>query len=679
MKMRKFVLAVAALFGLSSSAYGAFAIFQTFAGPPQIACNLVTGVASVGGPCTSTTACNGSGDDAPAFKAANTWGRANQGSSNQVVLTIPTGSNCVFNSNQSYSGVVTTNTIAAGINNFILEGTGATISAGTSGFRLGGGGVCYIGIASASGCSARLQSVSPGASTVSLTAASFSAGYISRFAVGNWVMVGGLDTQGQYLFAFGDPPNNTYFEFRQITAICNNTGPCTGGATITLDRPLTKTYLSTWPLYNAGDNFHSDNGGPATIYKLNDTWAASFEYRGLTIDNGSAQTYAEGRYVTYRNVTISGVDGAIPTQNEIWSAYGSSFANVNMETDKLVGTMILDNTTIKKITVQSSSMDSLVIRNNSNITDGLYGTPTSAAISDTTLNIFRPGATAYGTTNGPVTCTRCAVTDFQFGGTLVQNRVADYSMSGGVISFANTNASGSDPDQRVFVPPNGNVFWSATGFTTAGLFNVQAISQDPTNTLVQTNEAGGFPALTNITPARPHPAPQFTCDTCTGDPELVATSVQAGATPLAPLGTYSSRSYAPTSSPGTQGDVFVRGKIVSLTIDVTTASTHTGAITLNATSQFNNLSTVKQSNWTSFSWGPQINLKQTGTRVITPAGVTCNGVGAPTGCSGDSLGTTLPEAVWIADKLSPYVNGTFSGGVNPVFTMTIRTDQGVVP
>lgn len=670
--MRKLVLAVAALFALAGAAQAAFGIFQTYSGPPQIACNLVTGVASVGGPCTSTTTCNGSGDDAPAFKAFNTWARANQGSSNQVVLTIPNGSNCIFNSNQTYSGVTTTNTIAAGINNFILEGTGATLTAGTSNFRLGGGGVCYVGIASAGGCSARLESISPGASTVTLTAASLASGYISRFAIGNWVMVGGLDTQGQYLFAFGDPPNNTYFEFRQITNINAGTG------VITLDRPLSKTYLSTWPLYNAGDNLHSDGGGPATIWKLNDTWPASFEYRGLTINN-TGQTYAEGRYVTYRNVTIGGVDGAIPTQNEIWAAYSSSFANVNMETDKLVGTMILDNVTIKKITVQSSSMDELIIRNGSVITDALFGTPTSAAISDTTLNIFRPGATSYGTTNGPVTCTRCDVTDFQFGGTLVQNRVADYSMSGGVISFANTDASGSDPDQRVFVPPNGNVFWSATGFTTAGLFNVQAITQDATNTYIQTNEAGGFPSLANITPARPHPAPQFTCDTCTGDPELVATSVQAGATPLAPLGTYFFRSFAPTSSPGTQGDINVRGNIVSLTIDVTTPSTHTGAITLNATSQFNNLSTVKQSDWSTFVWGPQINLKQSGTRVITPSGVTCNGVAAPTGCSGDSLGTALPEAVWIADKLSPYINGTFSGGVNPQFTITVRTDQGVVP
>lgn len=638
----------------------------------QITCNLITGVASVGGPCTATTICNGIADDAPAFKAFNTWARANQGL-NQVVLTIPNGSNCLFNTNQTISGVNTFNTFAAGINNFILEGTGATLTAGASGFRLGGGGVCYIGIASASGCSARLQSISPGATTVTLTAASLSSGYISRFAIGNWIMIGGLDTQGQFGFPFGDPPNNTYFEFRQIINVNAGTG------VITLDRSLTKTYLDTWPLYNPGDNFHSDGGGPATIWKLNDTWGASFEYRGVTIDQGANQTYAEGRYVTYRNVTVTGVHGAIPTQNEVWAAYSSNFANVEMETDKLVGTMLLDNTTIDKITVQSSSMDFLIIRNNSVITDGLYGTPTNAEITDTTIGLFRPGATAYGATTGTVVCTRCAVTTFEVDGTLLQNSPTEYSMSTGIISFANTDAFGSDPAQRIFLP-GGNIYWGATGYLTTGLFQGQLITQDPTDTFIQTNEAGTFPTIgTNIPQFRPHPAPQWTCDACTGDTDIVSTNIQNGATALAPLGQFAYRSFAPTSAQGALGDMRVKGKIASLTIDVTQAYSGTGAATLNATSQFNNLVTVQQSTWTNFTWGSQINLKQAGTRIITPSGVTCNGVAAPTGCSGDNLGTALPEPVWIQDKLSPYMGSTLGVGNQPLFTMTLITDQGVIP
>src|SRR5437899_2314341 len=102
--MRKLVLAIVALFFSASACHAAFAIFQTSSGPPQITCNLVTGVASVGGPCTSGATCNGSADTAPAFWAFHTWALANQGSSNQVVLTIPNGSDCLFNTNAGTVG-----------------------------------------------------------------------------------------------------------------------------------------------------------------------------------------------------------------------------------------------------------------------------------------------------------------------------------------------------------------------------------------------------------------------------------------------------------------------------------------------------------------------------------------------------------------------------------------------
>jgi hypothetical protein len=653
---------------------GAEARFPRGQALTQISCNLVTGVASVGGPCTSTTTCNNTGDDAPAFKAFNTWARANQGSS-QVVLTIPNGSNCVFNSGQTYSGVVTTNTFAAGINNLIVEFTGATLSEGTGGFRLGGGGVCYIGIASVGGCSARIQTVSAGSSTVTLTAASSGSGYISRFSVGNWIMIGGLDPQGQYLVASGDPPNNHWFEWRQIVS-CNAAPTICTGTTITLDRPLSNSYLSTWPLYNAGDNFHSDNGGPATIWKMNDTWNASAEYRGGTFAQSSL-TYGELRNLTYRNVTFTGAFGACPTQNETWAAYGMTSTSADMEVDKLIGTMIMDNVTIFKIAFQSSSIDRLIMTNSS--VQQLTGTPKRVDITDTAITTsWQLGARAYGVSYGPITCTRCAVASFDFNAGLFQNTPSDYSMSSGLITYANTSVTGSGPTSRIFVP-NTNIFQTASGFLTLGLFKTQTVTQDPTNSFAQTSEAAGFPMGAGTAQFRTGVIPQFTCDTCTGDATLVAAGVQAGATPATPLAQYSFRSFAPTSAQGALGDLIARGRIASLTIDVTQAYTGSGAAVLHATAQFDNLVTVKQSNWTTFSWGPQINLKQTGTRVITPSGVTCNAVAAPTGCSGDSLGTALPEAVWIQDKISPYMGSTLSGGVNPLFTMTLRTDQGIVP
>lgn len=741
--MRKCILALVALLSLTSAGYAAFAIFQTYSVPavPQITYNIVTdggavcsdnhvivtrttsinsgtailnvtvntfapsdvgkaifvpGAGGSGGVLQTTilsyasaqqitlaanaattlssvsTAITYGNDDAPNFKTFNTWARANQGSS-QVVLTIPSGSNCWFGTAQTISGTSILNAWASGINNLIVEGAGATINSNDGfGFQLGTTGVCQAGLASASGCSARIQTVSAGASQIALTAASLAAGYISRFTVDRWIMIGGIDTQGIWATPYGFPPNMTRFEWRKITGVNAGTG------VIDLDRPLTNTYLSTWPNWNSGNDFEADNGGPATIWTVggaSNSWNASFEYRGLTIDQGGSQTYALGRTVIYRNVTIGGVHGAIPTQNETWAAYDSDFSSVNMETDKLVGTMILDNTTIDKVTVQSSSMDSLVA-NNATFTSFLIGTPTSATLTDSTFGIFRPGATAYGATLGTVVCTRCAITDFQTDGTLLQNRAADYSMSSGVISFLNTDGSGSDPDQRVFIP-GGNIFWGATGYLSVGLFQAQAITQDATNTFIQTNEAGGFPTLTGIPQFRPHPAPQWTCDACTGDFHATATNIQNGATPLAPLGSYYHGSFAPTSAQGYLSSGFKnKGKLTSLTIDVTQAYSGSGAATLQATGQFNNLN-MDQSTWTQYDWFPvNINLKQTGTRVITPSGVTCNG--SPGACSGDSI-TTPPSTMWINDGISPFMGSTLGVGTQPLVTVTLRTDQGVVP
>ena len=256
-------------------------------------------------------------DDAPKFMAFNKWARENQ-AGKQVVLTVPKGANCWFGSSVWSTSVSLDNAWAAGINNLVVEGAGATInSVGGAGFWLGGRGVCQAGIAAANGCSARIETAQAGAKQIALTPSSLAAGYISRFPVGKWLMLGGLDTQGLWKAPYGFPPNQTFFEWRQVTGADTATG------VITLDRPLSNTYLSTWPNYNQGSNFEADNGGPATIWAVDDTWNSTVEYRGLTI-NQEGQTYSPARHVTYRGVTFGGGHGGIPTQNETWSAINSS-------------------------------------------------------------------------------------------------------------------------------------------------------------------------------------------------------------------------------------------------------------------------------------------------------------------------------------------------------------------
>jgi hypothetical protein len=206
-------------------------------------------------------------------------------------------------------------------------------------------------------------------------------------------------------------------------------------------------------------------------------------------------------------------------------------------------------------------------------------------------------------------------------------------MNSGVISFANTSVTGSGPPSRIFVP-GGNIYWVGSGFSTSGLFQAQALTQDANNVYVQTSEAGGFPPAAASSPTfRTHPAPQFTCDDCTGDPVLVATNIQRGATPLAPLSEFSSRDFAPTSAQGNLGNLNAKGAIVSLTVNVTQAYDGTGAAVLRPTGQFH-LSTVKRSDGTTFDWMPSINLKQAGERIITV---------------GDGDGVLAPARPW--DKL----------------------------
>lgn len=719
-------------------------------------------------------------NDASAFATFNTWARANQGSSNQVVLTIPNGSNCWFGSGVAISGF-SDNFWSAGINNLLVEGTGATIdSVDGYGFQLAGLGTCFVGLTPPGGCSARIQTVSAGASTVSLTADSYAAGYISRFSVGTRVLVGGLDPQALFdpNTGYGDPVNLWAFEWKTITAICNNTGACPGAAVITLDSALTDSLSSQWPEYNDGDAFHSDGAGPASIWALDPSWETTVEYRGLTISQ-EGQTYAQGRNVTYRGVTFTGAHGAIPTQNETFSAINTDYGFTNMETDKLVTNMVLDGVTIAKIVNQSTATKRLIIRN-STFTIGLDGGARYTEISDTNLGAWAPGIGAYGSLGltDSTTCTRCTITSINFGYGASSSSASDFNyftMAGGVITMPNGGAQGSGPGQRYFVPGaivyygvngtnppisfaccesigsfqvstitgdpwpaldnqtlsttvnitsatkalnvpagpfvsgdvgktiiiggagdgGGNLRTIITGYSSATnvtLYNnastsvsgTQTIQWGTSNTYITTNQAGGFPNISALSTSPVFFAttgvPNITCDVCNaGDPTSngYGISIQAGATPGAPLGAHMKKQYTPASAAGALSTVNARGVFQSLSIDVTVAATSTGAVTLNPGGQFHWFM-IDQNTPTApvpFDWLPgdlSINLKQTGNRVITPSGVTCNGL--PGACSGDTINRPANlGSMWVQfGTMGPYMGSTHTGA--PTFTITMETD-----
>lgn len=786
--MRKLALAAAALLGLTSAGDAAYFQGQTYSvsAVPQITCDLATGTASVGGPCTTppalgvcngdlqvvtrtitlstgtggfkylntsvdtftaadqgkllvvnphsttglnndsayiatvtdarnvvlaTTAPSGVGpvsatlsigtDDAPLFKQFNTWARANQGSTNQAVLNVPTNGNCWFGTQQAISvSGGGNNFYFAGLNNVLVEGNNSTWSSedggNGAGFDWSAGQQCHRGLTQSDGCSARIKTVLAGASTIELTADSYNAGYISRFSAtpgvqGNWIMVGGLDTQTLWMGLYGYPSNPVYYEWRQITSICNNTGACPGTATLTLDRPLTNTLYDTWPLYNSGGVGEADPGGPATIWGYPSGWNSTAEFKNINVKQVN-QTNANRRYVTIRNILTGSLTGAgvIPSQNEYFSSYGGAF--VDIEVDKIIANVLYDGMTTGIMKCQSNSVGNMIIRN-STFTNQLAGCGRYTEVSDSTFKSLYLGATSYG---GSTTfkCLRCSVATFNYATGIFQggSKLADYTMSGGVLQFPNTGASGSDVDQRIFGPLPGNLFYMVGGSFSGsiGLVRPQSMTQDATNTYIQTNESGGLPTWSGgLSGYRVHPAPQFTNDdpVVGSDPVFLATSVQRGATPLAPVCQFSSATYTPSAT-GAQSRLCSMGKIVNLTIDVTVAgTTASGAFTMNPTAQFNQ-QTVKQSDWTAYNWLPTINLKAPGKREYTNSGSgtgawTCDTGGGPVagGCSGDTVtGAGLPpEQVWIKDSLVPFVNagGTVTG--TPTVKVSIQTDQGVVP
>jgi len=669
--------------------------------------------------------CNGMANDVNAFLAFRAWALANQGTS-QITLTIPSGARCMFLTTAAQRWV-------QDIKNLVVIGYGATISnTGNSnpGFFLGG-----AGIKQDASHSARTATVEAGSSCVTL----LTPAQTSLFTPGNYALMTGFDLQGVWKANYGYPPNLHYFDYVVVSSV--NAG--TGVVCFTL--PLTNTYKSTWPHYADGNVFEVDQGGPATLYYLDPSWNTTVEYRGLTIEQNNFQTYAIGKSVTYRDVTFTGGNCGIPTQNLLWQAINTDMSNCNMEVDKIIGEAVLDGVTIHILSVQSSSVNLLTLRNLV-VTSQLNGTPKVANISDSTIASFNPGAYAYGRSD-EVVCENCVLP--AIAGMGVTEKGSNdigvnlvYSMNGGVISYPNgsnitgaanngsgkvrltvvsttgfvtgqtvnvsgiigtTEANGGNrlitvidrthvdlpqiPFAHAYVNggvvgnpaprwavPGTNLMWAGQ-LGNEGAFRVVDVTQDANNTYVRTTLSGGFPSVllsSGKLALRVHPAPRFTCTNCTGSADAIDLSqAPAGA----PLYSYSKRTYAagaPGTTPAPKFEMW--GALSSVKFNVTKPYTGTLGLTLNALSQFNNYMTMKADNST-FTYGPTINLKAAGERVVTASAVT----GTQTG----DKGLAVPEAVWFTGKqfAGPTLSSNISGenpSVLPSITIEIATDQGVV-
>jgi hypothetical protein len=576
--------------------------------------------------------CNGAGNDNAAFTAFNSWAKTWQARNpGQIELDIPRGSVCMFTNGSKG------NWFARGINNLLVVGYGATLSDNNGkGNGFFGGG---FGQFNDNAHSARLATVAAGANTVKLVTPT----QTSRFQVGNWALITGLDMMG-----YGYPSNPAFFEYVQITAINPNTGA------VTFATPLRNGYKSTWPLYSNGNAFEADQGGPATLYALDPSWDTQVEYRGLTISQ-AGQTYANGKSVTFRDVTFTGGACGVPSQNMLWQAINTNMTGCAMEVDKLIDTLVLSRVNIRMIAFQSASVNSFSM-DRSNVTYAMNGTPINSNISNSAIASFRPGAYAYGVSR-QTTCTNCVINAFVTGG-FAEQGINNYSMANGILTIPKPHGP------VTWAVPGANIAWQGHYDFEGPVMQILDVWQDSTNTYVATSLKDGFPTLQLGTSAnigvRTHPAPQFTCTNCTGSADAIDLS---GAPAGAPLWSYSSRTYTAGAVPAL---IPVWGRLTSLKI--TTTTPYRGSSSIN----FNIDAFIATMNTTSIpTWNPTINPKLIGEREVSPTTV----VGAQ---PGDNI---LPPGIgtWLLNnQITPRFSFIPSDFGSTSVTVTIQTNQGVV-
>ena len=572
-----------------------------------------------------------------------------------VTLTIPAGVYLIVNGNLP---------LFSGITNLTVNGTGATLTGGI--FDIGSAANFQTG----STHSARTITANAGDPTITLATASEA----SRFAVGRWCCMTGIDLQGS-----GAPPSFAIFEFVLPTNIT--------GAVITLTTPLKYTYLSTWPHYSS---VGMDYGGPATLYDLDAKWDYTAVFNNLTIAYND-ELNASGRSLTFNNCTSISDFGPFPSVNHDWTLNSCTFGtNVGMEVDKEIDNLTINGGTFGSAVVQTASVNLMTFNN---VTLGTMWCGTNTVLDGCTISVLVLGPTNFGVSQSLI-ATNCSIASISYGsytdtgsvggtGSLNTNGV---TMNNGVMRFnLSTYFSGLPVRWAV---PGSIIFWQdATNGWAEPSFRVAAVTQDPvTNDVLlalanvpPTNLTGGFPLLpSNATGywVRPHPMKSCTFRNCTGAEVQVASlnSAPAGA----PFGSYQTLTYTSTMGATHQPHYAVFGNLTSLSVNVAHAYAGAGALSFSVGPSWpvlnvTNNSTVPGGSAGTIFYDAVVNAKSSGLRTITLAGVT----GSQAGDTG--LTVTSSQQTWFTGTnagLGPFFSTDVStSDPNVSVTVTWQTDQ----
>jgi hypothetical protein len=294
-----------------------------------------------------------------------------------------------------------------------------------------------------------------------------------------------------------------------------------------------------------------------------------------------------------------------------------------------------------------------------------------AGVNDQKMQL---GATSFGRTND-VQVSNCTNIKTIEDGSASQDGIhgggasTTMSMSNGIITIVNTDNDGSlqENPTRVFVPGT----WLY--MDSKAIFQVIDVTQDATNTYIQTSLAGTWPFT--VAAVTVHPALSVTFRNNTGTSTLLEDLNQAPAG--LPFRSYAKRTYVAGTPNPTFSVLDLRGRLRTLKINVTTVYTGAGSLKFNST-QFNNWPYIKMSDYSSAAdFGPIADMKVgTGERIVN---------GAAT-ASGAQSGDTLPDMtstgdIWFyrTQNSAPKFSAAVTNGETPTVTLEVITDQGIMP
>ena len=517
--------------------------------------------------------------------------------------------------------------------------------------------------------------------------------------IGTKVLMTGYVIQAGWSAPYGFPSNQNWFEYKTVVSVNSTTHQ------VCFDSPLANSYKDTWPRFNTGFNtFEVDPGGPATLYPLDPKWELTHIYKDFTLDNINWQTGSGGRNVTWNNVTMTGSNCAIPSQNETYNWIGVTGSGCSIETDKLVKTWNITNSTLTKVTVQSSSFD-LINVSGSTIKQWVGGgkklvidnsTIACAGCSSPEAGVY-VGTAAYGAPDESVITNSTIYNKITTTGdqaSTTPTGACTWTMAGGVITIPNSCSwfvavDASTELQTRYIVPGHYMHWSGSGGggTSAQrgrAFKIVDVSGDTDNAYVTTSEAGGFPTgtwTTNGLSVRAHPAPIFTASnntpTGTGDTNGVGLTAFNGCPAATPIFTCQNLTYTGGAAGTTPGYFpILWGEPTTFTFTNNVPYTNTGSLTWTL-AQFSNWQMLTTGLTTVNLPTETINTKLPssaggGTRTLTSSGAT--GTQAS-----DSLSAWTAGAILGGNSLSGPIFSANTPSDSPQVTVTLRTNQNLPP